>query len=61
MLKLLRAQDQPTAQPQYPIEYERTSYGWTPKKQAPTPDAAGRAIKADDVAPGLFNQKAERK
>ena len=53
MLRLLRAQDQPTARPQYPIEYERTSYGWTPKKQAP--------IKADDVAPGLFNQKVERR
>jgi hypothetical protein len=61
MLRLLKAQDQPTAQPQYPIEYERTSYGWTPKKQAPTPVTAGRAIKADDIAPGLFNQKVEKK
>ena len=65
MIRLINAKDQQTVQPQYPnpIEYERTSYGWTPKKQAPTPDAerAGRAIKADDVAPGLFNQKVERK
>ena len=55
MIRLINAKDQQTVQPQYPIEYERTSYGWTPKRQEQSP------IKADDVAPGLFNQKAERK
>ena len=53
MIRLINAKDQQTVQPQYPTEYERTSYGWRPKPQA--------SIKADDVAPGLFNQKVEKK
>ena len=52
MLRLIRTQGQPTTQHPYPVEYERTPYGWTPKPQEPQ-----EPIKADDVAPGLFGQK----
>lgn len=40
----------PMALPQ-PIEYVRTSYGWTPKRT--------EAIPAEQIAPGLFTQKPE--
>lgn len=56
-LRIMRRRDRETirsnpAQYQYPVEYVRTPYGWSPKPVEPTD-----SIPAEQVAPGLFTQR----
>ncbi len=54
VLRGLREPNQPS-QPVVPTEYERTSYGWTPKRQS-----SGGPISGSEAYPDLFKQTVKK-